>query len=383
MNTIHFLTRRPASTPASSLLDPTTRSGVVLAALFVSAAVVAQAQKQPVNGGLAPAPDEIVLDIARPGPDEWTAIYSPAPDGAVSRLERSSGLNTWTEAGVFHGPFQFFDPATDLLDRAFYRTIARPLAADDDWKNQIALIEEPFRNQPQGFSLTAPRWVKFAIVYGDPPRVYFQDSAKRPFHYEFATERLDAYRGMSRAEFDQISLFPDSNQEVALGAVLFQPEFSANPTAAAIEVGVQLVGQTPYAPEQIVKLMRLVRRALYAEAAPALYYMPTFEQSQLTEADKAYLEESGVRLASPDRWALSDQCYAPGWAVARLRFVPAAEIVEAYETGALLFSDILLTDAVPAEIPPGRGRHHFVAVHAQFTRRDSRAVVRRAFRLPH
>ena len=47
------------------------------------------------------------------------------------------------------------------------------------------------------------RWVEFAIVLSDPGTVYFQNSSKYLFHYEFAVEHLP---GAIAAELDELAL---------------------------------------------------------------------------------------------------------------------------------------------------------------------------------
>src|SRR5690606_21007764 len=44
-----------------------------------------------------------------------------------------------------------------------------------------------------------------------------------------------------------------------------------------------------------------------------------------------------------------------GWALGRMVFVPALQIDSAYREGRLRPEDVLLTDAIPAEIPPVAG----------------------------
>jgi hypothetical protein len=78
-------------------------------------------------------------------------------------------------------------------------------------------------------------FVKFAIVLSDPGTVYFQDSNLYPFHFDFATQRLQPFLGMSRAQFGAVSL-RRAGQQVVLGAVIFPPFGSAR------EFGIQFVG---------------------------------------------------------------------------------------------------------------------------------------------
>ena len=57
-----------------------------------------------------------------------------------------------------------------------------------DWKATLTFPEDPFR---RGFEWLVPSWTKFTILTCDPSTVYFQDSRKYAFHYDFATNHLE------------------------------------------------------------------------------------------------------------------------------------------------------------------------------------------------
>src|SRR5687768_2870342 len=97
-------------------------------------------------------------------------------------------------------------------------------------KTQLTYEEEPFTNFPE--PMRGVGFVKFAVILSQPDTVYFQDSNLFPFHYEFATQHLAPFLGMSRAQFDAVSL-RRAGQQVVLGAVLF-PRFGG-----AREFGIQ------------------------------------------------------------------------------------------------------------------------------------------------
>ena len=62
------------------------------------------------------------------------------------------------------------------------------------WKHQINLPDDPFQ------SWTSPAYVKFTILIEDgydPNLVYFQDSSRYEYHFEFALENLEPFVGMS------------------------------------------------------------------------------------------------------------------------------------------------------------------------------------------
>lgn len=209
------------------------------------------------------------------------------------------------------------------------------------WKNQVSTSDDPFLS---GWSPDQVRWIKFAILLEDPTRVYFQDSNAYQFHYEFASQRLDPFVGMSRTDFDAVSLHADG-QRVVLGAVLVPQREGLN------EVGIQLVGHDAYHPEMVRTLVDLVASSLTTPPDTNVFYMPTFEQAASTQACADWYASNDIAVGSVDRWLTENSCYSNGWGIGKLVFVTAADIDTAYQTGILGPADILLTDGVPAEVP--------------------------------
>ena len=208
------------------------------------------------------------------------------------------------------------------------------------WKSSIEFPDDSFVvNAPPN-----PRWVKFTILTCNASEVYFQNSRDLPFHYEFATEHLDPFRGLSREEYDSRTLRLQG-REAVLGAVILPPE-----DVTIAEFGIQLVGEDPYPPQMVIELFRNVEQSVVHDGAQA-YYFPTFEQQASARASEALLAENGVPLGSPDRWSKANPIYAPGWALGTLKMFPAAEIPAAYASGELRPEHVLLTDGVPAELP--------------------------------
>jgi len=193
-----------------------------------------------------------------------------------------------------------------------------------------------------------PGWVKFTIRTADPDTVLFQDSQAYPFHYDFALAELAEFAGMSPAEFDAATLYA-SGQQAILGAVILPPLRGG--VNVFHEYGIQLVRRDPYPPEQVVELFELVRSRVLAEPPPQALYFPAFEQQASAEEHRDYFAAHGLEVASPDRWAEGNGCYATGWALGRVKFFPATQIEAAWLAGQLEPVDILLTDGVPAEIP--------------------------------
>ena len=246
--------------------------------------------------------------------------------------------------------WSYTDPDGSLHTEKFYRLAqASPpvLTPHRSWRSGIALPGDEFLSPPLSgtgsiFDGTEVRWIKFALVIDDLPRVIFQDSEAYPFHYQFAAERLSPFLGMGVGEFNALSQFRNS-QEIILGAVLWAP--------ARDEFGIQFVGQDPYPREMLRFLFETVRGSVSLPETARGFYMPTFEQAAGAENQRAYLQSHGIELSSVDRWFVTDGCYTQGWALGRLVFVPGDQIGAAYQAGILLPTDILLTDGVPAEIP--------------------------------
>ena len=96
---------------------------------------------------------------------------------------------------------------------------------------------------------------------------------------------------------------------------------------------------------------RLVTATIYLSNSAEAYYMPTFEQSEAARTNAEAFAALGIAVASVDRWVTVNTCYAAGWALGRLKFFAAADVVAAYSDGRLRPEDILLTDGVPADTP--------------------------------
>lgn len=225
--------------------------------------------------------------------------------------------------------------------------------ADPSWKAAITFWDEPFLAQPLQWEPPSPRWVKFVVLTADPTRVFFQDSNAFPFHADFAIAKLPPFAGLTRAAFDAVTL-PNAGKQAILGAVLFAPATWQGPTVR--EVGVQLVGQDPYDTGVALRVLGLVRDAITSEGtAPAVFYMPTYEQRAAAEDAAATFAAAGFALSSPERWSDGDVCLVSGWAVGRVVSLAASEVASAWENGRLTAKDILVVDQVPAELPRVQG----------------------------
>jgi hypothetical protein len=237
----------------------------------------------------------------------------------------------------------YIDPSTPGAAARFYRVQVSPRTPESDWKNEIEFPHDPFT-----FSSWSPweelNWVKFAILLDEPHRVIYQDSMKHLFHYDFATQRIERFRGMSRTEFDAISLRA-ANQQVILGAVLLPSN------SAQREFGIQFVGLDPYPRELARDLINLVASTVKSDEPYQAFYLPVFEQRKAAETDQNWFASQGINVSSVERWIQGSVCYSSGWALGRLKFIPEGEIEAAYLDGRLTPFDILVTPRIPAEIP--------------------------------
>jgi hypothetical protein len=282
------------------------------------------------------------LEILRPvASNEWMRLRSSFHSNTVLTLEAATNFTGWKSIATLHETlFNYPDAGSDGMQQRFYRMLLTPRVSTNDWKNELRFFEDSFRSP--GFREI--RWVKFAILLADPTRVFYQDSTKFPFHYEFATQRLAPFVGLDRTEFDAVSL-RRTNQQVVLGAVLFPPGTNF------VEYGVQFVGLDAYTVEEIARWFQLVKATVFATNGAGIFYMPVFEQEEMARTHATELAARNIALASIERWGAVNHVYAPGWALGRLKFFPAGEIAAAFADGRLLPSDILLTDGVPAETP--------------------------------
>jgi hypothetical protein len=284
------------------------------------------------------------LEIIPPVQNGWIRLNAPPQANTLLRLEASPDLVTWAPFATLHdGAFAYPDAESGGLNQRFYRGISQLRTAIDDWKNQLVLPNDPFRSGAGNSNDV--RWVKFAILAGDQAKVFYQDSIKYPFHYEFATLRLPQFSGMDRPTFDQISLHPGPQQQVILGAVLLPA------ASSTLEYGIQFVGLEAYAPGTVANLLELVSATIHSPVERQPFYIPVWEQFDSASANEDLFAERGFPVSSTDRWNGVSTIYAAGWAMGRLVFIPAAEITAAYMDGRLLPGDILLTDGVPAEVP--------------------------------
>jgi hypothetical protein len=287
--------------------------------------------------------------------NNWVYIDGLGQSDRILTIETSPDLARWDWLAVLcsspgFGPhsnaFRYEDPPARFGSHRFYRVTATTAQPTNDWRNQITVVADPFLGLDQGVS--GMTWVKFLILTNEPLRVYYQDSTRYQFHFEYARERFGQFRGLTAQAFDAISLHTN-NQQVILGAVLMPS--MARGTGAPAEYAIQFVGLDPYPPEQIKAWFELVRSTVLAPPGTVAFYFPAFEQKATALANESFFTMNGIPLSSPARWSSGNQAYADGWALGRLTFVPGARIAQAYLQGDLTPQDILLTDGLPVDMP--------------------------------
>lgn len=216
----------------------------------------------------------------------------------------------------------------------------------ESWRNTLSLPYDAFLRSDE--SQNGGTWVKFLILTGDPTKVYFQNSWTYPLHQPFATQRITPFVGLTAAQFDALTLHA-AGQKAVLGALLVTPQTGGR------EYALQLVREDAYPKHQVKAVFALVAAALetQGESWKQLYF-PTWQQQEQAKQDAPWLAQHGIEVSSPARWAKGTTCYASGWTLGKLVEVPGDKLEAAYAAGSLTANDIVLTDHVPAEVPPVR-----------------------------
>lgn len=227
---------------------------------------------------------------------------------------------------------------------------AEPVEVCEFGKTQFVFPDDPFEHR-EYLGMSNLGWVKFTLLTPphDPNVVYFQDSGHFSLHYDFVAECLGPFVGISPQEFNRITLHAE-DQQMILGAVVTPPN-GFGVSAPIQEYGIQFVRQDPFTREEIAALFAKVKAAISSDPNVKAYYFPSYEQSEVAQANAEWFAEQGMPVSSPSRWIRGNTIYSQGWAIGRLMYVAPDEIDAAYSQGQLLPGDVLLTDAVPAEIP--------------------------------
>ena len=227
---------------------------------------------------------------------------------------------------------------------------AQPVDFCEYGKTEMVFPDDPFEHR-QYTGMTNLGWVKFTLLNPpyDPNVVYFQDSGRFALHYDFVSACLEPFIGISPDAFDRVTLHAE-DQQMILGAVVTPPT-GFGVSAPIQEYGIQFVRYDPYSAEEIVALFHKVRAAVVSDPNVQVYYFPSYEQADVARENAEWLAQQGVPVGSADRWVRGNTIYSQGWALGHLKYIAPDEIDAAYRRGDLVAGDILLTDAVPAEIP--------------------------------
>jgi hypothetical protein len=316
-----------------------------------------------------PLPFRIEVDPAQNVVFSTTAHSLP---DSVYRLEESDDLSFWSLFALTHDGLA---PLADLRGRAsstrFYRLVILDKTIEDDWANQLVLDQREAFQSPQSQEEGASRWIKFMILLNAPHLVIFQDSSKYPFHFDFAMKRVPVFQDADPITFDRLTLWKDG-QRAVLGALVLAPDPGVQ------EFGIQFAGNEAFAVEDVADWFDLVRQSIVAPPDSEAFYFPSFEQSFSAVENEGFFAARGIALSSAARWASTDQCYSQGWAFGRLVVLDAGSIEGAYSDGRLTHNDILVTDAVPAEIPPVAG----LITLSPATPNSHVAILSKSFRIP-
>jgi phage baseplate assembly protein W len=283
-------------------------------------------------------------------------------EGGAAGEAAAGGGGTTSDCIDAATPFEWPVPLEDVS-----------VPAHDSWKTELTLPEEPFLSVPDNFTPDAIRWVKFTVLLSEPETVYFQDSTAYPFHYEFATEHIPELEGMTRQEFDAVTLSTEG-QRAILGAVLVPGDSLRYP-----EYAVQLVVNDAMHPELARTIVESVRSSVRTTEPRRTLYFPNPAQMLCAPEHEDYFAEHDLPVGSVDRWLVGDACYAPGWGIGRLVQLTASEVPAAYLDGTLRPEDILLlSDPAPAELPFVAG----ILTLAPSTPNSHSAILARSYGVP-
>ncbi len=307
----------------------------------------------------APPTDTTPSDAA---PDTTEDGGSDAIEDVTPDTNADTGVDAEPDTSADAEPDTGADAGPDAGDTTA-ETWPWPLGAitippSDAWKARVSFPSDPFAVAPWSEN-PQPPWLKFTVMTAAPDRVLYQNGNAQPFHYEFASAHLPPFDGDTPEQFERKTLYHEGKLAI-LGGLLYAPPIPSDfgEDRRPREVGVQLVAQDPIPTHVALHVLGLVEASLDLSdggAPPAIFYMPTFEQEPTARADAGRFEAAGYPLSSPSRWTRGDVCYAPGWSIGRLVEVAPAELDAAWRDGRLRHDDILVTAAVPAEIPPVSG----------------------------
>jgi len=295
-------------------------------------------------------------DDAKPSTDAASDVTADIATPDIA-LEDGTATDVGEDITPDAGPS---DAAPDTVGPLVWPWPVAPteVPADASWRDRFFFPEDPFAVFTWS-EAPLPPWLKFSVLTADPETLIVQDSNSFAFHFDFARAHLPPFAIATPDSFDQQTLYHVGKVAI-LGGILFAPPA---PSEGGLdlrprEIGVQLVAQDPLPTHVAIRMLRLVEGGLDVSDdrnRPTIFYMPTFEQQASAELDRQAYEAAGFPLSSPARWVNGNVCYAPGWAIGRLVRVAPDAIDAAWAAGSLTSTDILVTDSIPAEVPPVAG----------------------------
>lgn len=292
-----------------------------------------------------------------------TMVIGEGPAAGHQHLEVSADLQSWHPVkSWFDQPNWVWEHQSPVARKHnFYRSRHNPPLVDLAQENVLLSPRylPDYSNWPiegetsDPNSLVAISVHKFLLILDDLPKVYFVpkhslEGQPEMYHYQYVANFLDAFDGISLGEYARISE-PGPDAIIVPGTLYYS--FHTG------EVGFEFVGQERYPADSLNFFINSLVASLreHEDEAPLIldevFYVPTFGQRPLNTEEEDWLATHNIHSTSIARWLNNDICYSEGWALGRLRYFPADQIENAFFTGQLLPSDILLTDVVPAELP--------------------------------
>ncbi|MDQ8205072.1 PEP/pyruvate-binding domain-containing protein [Pelagicoccus sp. SDUM812003] len=246
--------------------------------------------------------------------------------------------------------------------------------ADDSLDTRLTLPGDALFSEPFEQGDRTVTFAKFTILMDDLTTVYFQDTKEYAFHYEFAVDKIPMFAGMTRSEFDEVTLALRKDErdrrQAVLGSVILDEENG--------HYYIEFEGSGFESPRFVALLYHLVDTSL---EAPGTFvgFLNQGGNLYFSAVDLEYLDGEGIAFSSNDAWGAEDNvCYVKGWTLGRLNFVRSEDVLAAYENGELLSTDILITDTVPGEVPYVSG----IVTLEPATPNSHVAILARAYDIP-
>jgi len=310
----------------------------------------------PANNVSGLNPDTITLGW-KPGNNAvWHDVYLGTDYNDVN------DANTTIPPGIYRDTVDvnLYDPGVLQRDTNYYWRIDEVndtnICKGDVWNfstSPVWKFDFNFPNDPFTSNVifeSDPKWVKFTIKLDDPCTIYYQDSKLYIFHYDFATNWLEPFIGMTLPEYCAATLY-EANQLGAQGSIILPPMTGNPPAPTFAEYGIQFIHYDPYTKEEIASMFNAVKNSVIADPCVTALYFPTYEQLQVANTNRVWFESQGIPVSSLSRWIQGNICYSKGWAIGSIKYFAGDQIQSAYTSGQLLPDDILMTDGVPAEVP--------------------------------